>query len=142
MLLATAKPVTGMSSGSRSRSSLSSDASLSEAERNESRSEKSPAPLVRDAPRERGARRSNEVRPCADVSAGANEGGRVTAGCAMASPDAASADARPPGAAAEFLRGGERPVLLPVAERGTGGGPGLEGRRQGRRFLLVALLTE
>ena len=35
-------------------------------------------------------------------------------------------------------------MLASVAERGTGGtgAPGLEVRRQGRRFLLVALLTE
>ena len=66
------------------------------------------------------------------------------AGFAMASPEAASADASPP--AAVFLRGGERPFDV-VAERGTAGtaGAGLEGRRQGRppvRFLPEVLLTE
>ena len=86
------------------------------------------------------------MRPWAgvwDVSAGARLGGRVMAGFAMASPEAARAEASPPEAV--FLRGGERPRAAgpEVVERGRGGGgPGLEVRRQGLRFLLVALLTE
>ena len=170
MLLATANPVTGMSSGSRSSSSLSSEPSLSEpppppSERNEPESEYKLAarPFAGDPARERPERgvtgRSYELRPRAatdDVSAGEGAmGGMVMAGCAMARPEAARAEARPP--AAVGFRGVPRPgtgadaegAAATVAERGMPGVDvlalsgvlALDVRRQGLR-LAFALPTD
>ena len=103
--------------------------------------------------------RSYELRPRAateEVSAGEGAmGGMVMAGCAMARPEAASAEASPP--TAVDLRGVARPgtgadaegAAATVAERGMPGVDALaltgvlafDVRRQGLRF-ASALLTE
>ena len=63
-------------------------------------------------------------------------------GFAMASPDAARAEARPVFLRDELLL--EEGVGPNVAERGTGGTGvlGFDPRRQGRRFLLAVLPTD
>ncbi len=95
-----------------------------------------------EAPRERGP--STELRPRAEVavvSAGAGEmGGMVIPGLAMASPEAARADARPPDAPVPLRE--DEGLELNVAERAGTGAEGLEPRRQGRRFLLAVLPTD